>query len=251
LIKSENLTKSYDNKINVLNNISFNIEQGEVCGYLGANGAGKSTTIKILCGILAQSSGNVYINGINVLENPIAVKKSIGYIPESGALFLSLSALDYLEFVSVMYDIPKNVYIQRIYDLAELFDLKDEINTPMHSYSKGMRQKVLLIASLIHNPDVLIWDEPLTGLDYTTTQTIRRLVKELSQNGKTFFYSTHIIESVEKLCSRVIILNKGEIAYDNKINSESSSEIEKLMEYYNPAEDSESKKIINIYNNSK
>lgn len=251
MIKTENLTKSYDNKINVLNNISFNIEQGEVCGYLGANGAGKSTTIKILCGILAQNSGNVYINGINVLENPIAVKKSIGYIPESGALFLSLSALDYLEFVSVMYDIPKNVYIQRIYDLAELFDLKDEIKTPMHSYSKGMRQKVLIIASLIHNPDVLIWDEPLTGLDYTTTQTIRRLVKELSQNGKTFFYSTHIIESVEKLCSRVIILNKGAIAYDNNINSESSSDIEKLMEYYNPAENSDSKKIINIYNNSK
>jgi ABC-2 type transport system ATP-binding protein len=205
--------------VNAIDGISFTIEPGQVCGYLGANGAGKSTTIKIMCGMLSATSGTVFINGMNISENPAGVKKIIGYVPESGALFLSLTPYDFLEFVCRMYDMDKKEYEKRIFTFMELFDLKNEIRTPMHTFSMGMRQKVLLISSLIHNPDILLWDEPLSGIDYNTTIIVRNLIKELSGAGKTFFYSTHLIESIDKICTKVIILSSGKIAYDGAIGS--------------------------------
>lgn len=232
MITVENLVKIYPGDIKALGGISFKTEPGEVCGYLGSNGAGKSTTIKIMCGMLEATSGNVNINGFNIKEEPEAVKKMIGYVPESGALFLSLSPFDFLEFVCRMYDIEKNVYVQRIYSFMEMFGLKDEVNTPMHTFSKGMRQKVLLISSLIHDPEVIIWDEPLSGIDYDTTLMIRSLVKELTSRGKTFFYSTHLVDSAEKICTRVIILNKGLISYEGNININDHNELERLMSAY-------------------
>lgn len=232
MITADNIFKVYQGNVKALDGVSFRIEQGEVCGYLGANGAGKSTTIKILCGMLLPSSGSAQINGIDVLEHPNEVKRSIGYVPESGALFLSLSPYDFLEFVCRMYDIGKDVYDHRIHSFMEMFDLKNEIRTPMHGFSKGMRQKVLLISSLIHNPDVIFWDEPLSGIDYSTTLIIRDLVKELSAEGKTFFYSTHLIESVDKICSKIIILSSGKAVYDNAIAPGDGTNMEELMKKY-------------------
>jgi ABC-2 type transport system ATP-binding protein len=229
MIVAENLIKVYSGDVKAIDGISFHIEPGEVCGYLGSNGAGKSTTIRIMCGMLEVTSGNVIINGFSVKDDPVTVKKMIGYVPETGALFLSLSPFDFLEFVCRMYDLPKDVYVQRIYGFMELFDLKDEVNTPMHTFSKGMRQKVLIISSLIHNPEVIIWDEPLSGIDYNTTLVIRNLVKDLTSQGKTFFYSTHLVDSAEKLCSRVIIINKGKIGFDGKVNPDNPCELEDLM----------------------
>ncbi|MBE2226420.1 MAG: ABC transporter ATP-binding protein [Ignavibacteria bacterium] len=232
MITAENLVKIYSGDVKALDGVSFHIEPGEVCGYLGSNGAGKSTTIRILCGMLEATSGNVIINGFSVKDDPVIVKKMIGYVPETGALFLSLSPFDFLEFVCRMYDMPKDVYPNRIYAFMELFDLKNEVNTPMHAFSKGMRQKVLIISSLIHDPDVIVWDEPLSGIDYNTTLTIRSLVKDLRARGKTFFYSTHIVESAEKICNRVIILNKGKIAFEGSVNSDNPAELESLMSKY-------------------
>ncbi len=229
MIVAENLIKVYSGDVKAIDGISFHIEPGEVCGYLGSNGAGKSTTIRIMCGMLEATSGNVIINGFSVKDDPVTVKKMIGYVPETGALFLSLSPFDFLEFVCRMYDLPKDVYVQRIYGFMELFDLKDEVNTPMHTFSKGMRQKVLIISSLIHNPEVIIWDEPLSGIDYNTTLVIRNLVKDLTSQGKTFFYSTHLVDSAEKLCSRLIIINKGKIGFDGKVNPDNPRELEDLM----------------------
>ncbi|HJY62513.1 MAG TPA: ABC transporter ATP-binding protein [Ignavibacteria bacterium] len=220
MIIAENLVKIYPNNVKALDNVSFRIEQGEICGYIGTNGAGKSTTIKILAGIHNATSGNAVINNYSIIEHPEKVKHFIGYVPESGDLFLSLSAFDFLEFVCRMYDIDKNTYINRIYSFAEMFGLKNEINTPMFSYSKGMRQKVLIISSLIHNPDVIFWDEPLGGVDYSTTLQIRELMKELSSMGKTFFYSTHHVESIEKICSRIIMLNEGKVVYDSNVSGD-------------------------------
>ena len=230
MIFVENLTKVYPagkggNGVKALDGISFAVERGEVCGYIGANGAGKSTTIKIMCGMLSPTSGNVLVNGINIAEKPNEVKKIIGYVPESGALFLSLTPYDFLEFVSRMYDIEKQVYYHRIFSFMEMFDLKNEIRTPMYTFSKGMRQKVLLVSSLIHNPEILFWDEPLSGIDYSTTITVRNLIKELSSQGKTFFYSTHLVESIDKVCSKVIILNSGKIAFDGAISGNGAEEI--------------------------
>jgi ABC-2 type transport system ATP-binding protein len=230
MIFVENLTKVYpagkgEDGVKALDGISFSVERGEVCGYIGANGAGKSTTIKIMCGMLSSTSGNVLINGINIAEKPNEVKKIIGYVPESGALFLSLTPYDFLEFVCRMYDTDKQVYDHRIFRFMEMFDLKNEIRTPMYTFSKGMRQKVLLISSLIHNPEILFWDEPLSGIDYSTTIIVRDLIKELSSQGKTFFYSTHLIESIDKVCSKVIILNSGKIAFNGAISGNGAEEI--------------------------
>lgn len=250
MIIAENLVKVYSGDVKALDGISFHIEPGEVCGYLGSNGAGKSTTIRILCGMLEATSGNVIINGFNVNDDPTMVKKMIGYVPETGALFLSLTPFDFLEFVCRMYDMPKDVYVQRIYAFMELFDLKNEINTPMHAFSKGMRQKVLIISSLIHDPEVIVWDEPLSGIDYDTTLTIRNLVKDLRQRGKTFFYSTHIVESAEKICTRVIILNKGKIAFEGSVHEDSPAELEQLMGKYSVMP-SVNEKITGIFGNNK
>jgi ABC-2 type transport system ATP-binding protein len=233
----ENLTKVYsqgkaEDGVKALDGISFTLQPGEVCGYLGANGAGKSTTIKIMCGMLTATSGTVNINGIDTTAEPNRVKQIIGYVPESGALFLSLTPYDFLEFVCRMYDIEKQVYNQRIFAFMDMFGLKNEVRTPMHTFSKGMRQKVLLISSLIHNPEIIFWDEPLSGIDYSTTIVVRNLVKELSAAGKTFFYSTHLIESVEKVCTKIIILNSGKIAYDGSITGLQGESPEDIMRKY-------------------
>jgi ABC-2 type transport system ATP-binding protein len=206
MIEVTGLVKTYHPEKRALDDVSFKIEDGEVCGYLGANGAGKSTTIKILTGMLSANSGSAVVNGINVLQEPQKAKKIIGYVPESGALFQSLTPFDFLEFVCKMY-------------AMEMFDMKNEIKVPIASFSKGMSQKVLIISSLIHNPDIIFWDEPLGGIDFKTTSLITDIVKDLSSHGKTFFYSTHILDMMEKICTKVIILNEGKVVYDEKITS--------------------------------
>ncbi len=247
MIRADNITKIYQGNVKALDGVSFNVEKGEVCGYLGANGSGKSTTIKILCGMLLPSSGSALINGIDVLEHPDKVKKFIGYVPESGALFLSLSPFDFLEFVCRMHDLGKDIYEHRIHSFMEMFDLKSELRTPMHEFSKGMRQKVLLISSLIHDPDIIFWDEPLSGIDYSTTLIVRDLVKELSMAGKTFFYSTHLIESADKICTKIIILNSGRAVYEEAISPGDGTDMESLMKRYILSENS-GEKIAGLYN---
>jgi len=219
MIEVTELVKTYPGNVKALDGISFTIKTGEVCGYLGANGAGKSTTIKILTGMLSADSGRVLIGEISVSENPQKVKKIIGYVPESGAMFQSLTPYDFLEFVCKMYGIEKDIYDKRIFEFLEMFDLKNEVKTPIASFSKGMSQKVLIISSLIHNPDVIFWDEPLSGIDFKTTALIRDIVKDLSSHGKTFFYSTHVLDMMEKICTKVIILNEGKVVHDEAIIS--------------------------------
>jgi ABC-2 type transport system ATP-binding protein len=131
-----------------------------------------------------------------------------------------------------MYDMDKRIYNQRIFNFMELFDLKNEVRTPMHVFSKGMRQKVLIISSLIHNPDIILWDEPLGGIDYTTTNVIRNIVKELSSNGKIFFYSTHVVESVDKICTRILVLNSGKVAFDGKLDDLNGKTVDEIMKKY-------------------
>jgi len=220
MIEVTELVKTYLPNIRALDGVSFKIEDGEVCGYLGANGAGKSTTIKILTGMLSADSGSVAVNRIDVVQEPQKVKKIIGYVPESGALFQSLTPFDFLEFVCKMYSVDRNAYLRRIFEFMEMFDLKNEIRTPMASFSKGMSQKVLIISSLIHNPDIIFWDEPLSGIDFKTTSLIIDIVKDLSSHGKTFFYSTHLLDMMEKICTKIIILNEGKVVHNEKISAD-------------------------------
>ena len=248
MIVVKELVKTYPGNVKALDGISFDIAEGEVCGYLGANGAGKSTTIKILTGMIKPDSGYVEINGINVLESGQKAKKIMGYVPESGSMFLSLTPYDFLEFVCKIYEMEKSVYHKRIYDFMEMFDLANEVNTPMAGFSKGMRQKVLIISSLIHNPDIIFWDEPLGGVDFNTNMLIRDLVKELSAGGKIILYSTHVLDMVDKICSRVIILNLGKIVYDSRFDKNENMPVEDIFKQYMDAGAGKSK-AAEIYKN--
>jgi ABC-2 type transport system ATP-binding protein len=199
--------------------------------------------------MLGADSGSAVVGGISVFENPQRVKKIIGYVPESGAMFQSLTPYDFLEFVCRMYKIEKDVYNKRIYEFLEMFELKNEAATPIASFSKGMSQKVLIISSLIHNPEVIFWDEPLSGIDFKTTALIRDIVKDLSSHGKTFFYSTHILDMMEKICTKVIILNSGKVVHEEEIKSagERHSIEETFRKYVDTASSKE--KAAEIYKN--
>lgn len=216
MIEAINLIKYFDKKL-VLDNISFSVRKGEICGYIGPNGAGKTTTIKILTGIIKPTSGTAYIDGINVKENPDDVKKIIGYVPESGAIFETLTPVEFLTFVGKIYKMSESEITKNIFELMELFEIYEFKNEPMLSFSKGMKQKIFLISALMHNPKVLFLDEPLNGLDANAIKIFKEFIKKLAQNGRTVFYSSHLLDVIEKICDKLIIINRGKIVASGTI----------------------------------
>lgn len=201
-----------------VNNVSFSIKPGEILGYLGPNGAGKSTTIKMLAGLLNPTEGEILYNGKNIKKIIYEYKQKIGYVPENSEIYPHLSAFDYLMMVGRLRKIPKKKLKTKIIELMRLFNLSIEMDMEIASYSKGMIQKVLISSAIMHNPEILLLDEPLNGLDVTTALVIRDLVKKLSEKGKIIIYSSHILEIVEKICRRVIILHKGSIVADDTVS---------------------------------
>jgi len=199
--------------------VSFCIEPGEILGYLGPNGAGKTTTIKMLTGLLEPTSGEIFFQGKKIKNNMVEYKKTIGYVPEEPDIYPHLSAYDYLLMVGRLRQIPDKTLKEKIQRFMELFKLSLEMESSISSYSKGMVQKVLLSAALLHNPDILLLDEPLSGLDVETSLITKDLVKQLSQEDKIIFYCSHILEVVEKVCSRVIIIHKGKILKDDSVEN--------------------------------
>lgn len=210
MIEVINIIKYFDNRA-VLDNISFSVKRGEICGYIGPNGAGKTTTIKILIGMLKPSGGIAYIDGINVVENPTAIKKIIGYVPESGGLFETLTPVEFLTFVGRIYQMNKTSIDKKINELMEIFEIHEYKNEPMLSFSKGMKQKVVLISALMHDPKILFLDEPLNGLDANAIQVFKEIIKKLAEIGRTIFYSSHLLDVIEKICDKLIIINRGKI----------------------------------------
>jgi len=210
-IKVEQLTKVYRNQ-RALNNVSFEIIKPEIVGFLGPNGAGKSTMMKILTTYITATEGNASVNGYDVITNPKAAQQSVGYLPEHNPLYLDMYVREYLAFNARIY----NVEYSRIKDIIELTGLTPEANKTIGQLSKGYRQRVGLATALLHNPDVLILDEPTTGLDPNQLVDIRALIKNIGKE-KTVFLSTHIMQEVEAMCDRVIIINKGEIVADKKL----------------------------------
>lgn len=209
IVLTTNLSKSFD--VPVLKNINLSINAGEIVGYIGPNGAGKSTTIKVLTGIIPDFEGTVTILGYDVRKQAIEVKKRIGYIPENAVLYETLTPLEYLHFIGQLYSIDKDLIDKKAKALLQLFDLTNQTNNRMTTFSKGMKQKVLLIAGLIHNPSLIFLDEPLSGLDANTVILVKEILVRLKQIGRTIFYSSHIMDVVEKISDRIIILNKGEV----------------------------------------
>ena len=219
MILTEHLSKNYDGKA-ALVDLNLRVEPGEILGFLGPNGAGKSTTVKILTGLIRPGSGRALVAGFDVVEQPLEVKKRIGYVPETPALYDALTATEYLELIGCLHHLDPRAVATRRQELLELFGLDQVASQQLREFSKGMRQKIVLAAALIHRPDVLILDEPLDGLDANTAMVVKELLKKLASQGKTILFSSHILEVVERVCSRILIINHG-----RHITSGTSAEI--------------------------
>jgi ABC-2 type transport system ATP-binding protein len=199
------------NRAEVLHEISFTLRKGEVIGLLGPNGAGKSTTIKIIVGILTATAGSVKVDGFSLPAQAVDVKQRIGYVPEAAVLFESLTGQEFLELMGRLHAVEEDTLQNRIREILETFDLTSDRVSRLDTYSKGMRQKILIGAALLHNPDLILLDEPLSGLDVNSAITIKDLIAALAAEGKTILYSSHVLDVVEKICDRALIIHKGEL----------------------------------------
>ena len=213
IITLTNLHKYYGGT-HVLKGINLSFSQGQVIGYIGPNGAGKSTTIKIITGIIPDFEGEVKVFGLDVTKQSLEIRQRIGYIPENAALYDLLTPKEYLDFIGRLYQMEQSVIAKKSMELLRLFELDDKAGMRMSGFSKGMRQKVLLISGLIHNPEIIFLDEPLSGLDANAVILVKEILAQLKQAGKTIFYSSHIMDVVEKISDRIVIINKGVVVAD-------------------------------------
>jgi ABC-2 type transport system ATP-binding protein len=213
IITIKNLYKNYGYK-EVLKGIDLEVYPGQVLGYIGPNGAGKSTTVKILCGLLSDFEGEVIVSGHNMKHESTEAKSKIGYIPELAELYDVLTPSEYLQFMGALYGIDEDVCKERIQKMLTAFGLQDNLHQRMDTFSKGMKQKVLLVSGLLHNPDIVILDEPLSGLDANSVIMVKDLISKLAKEGKTIFYCSHMMDVVEKVSDRIILINNGIIVAD-------------------------------------
>lgn len=216
MLELRNVSKQFSG-ITAVDRVSFSARAGEVTGYLGPNGSGKSTTMKIISGLLETTSGEVLFNGQRTAHDSLIYKQRLGYVPEEPYLYSHLSGLEYLTMVGQLRDLPRRRTAERIDGLLRLFSLRDNRHAAISSYSKGMRQKVLLSAALLHNPDLILLDEPFSGLDVGSALVLRSLIQELAVRGKIILFSSHELETVERVCSHVVILHRGRIVADDSI----------------------------------
>ena len=198
----------------VLRGINLHIQPGQVIGYIGPNGAGKSTTVKIICGILGNYEGLVKVGGIDIYKDPIGAKKKIGYVPELAELYEALTPYEFLSFMAKLHDMPQALADDRIEKMLTAFGLGGNIHQRMDTFSKGMRQKVLITSGLIHNPEIIILDEPLSGLDANSVIIVKELIARLATEGKTIFYCSHMMDIVEKVSDRIILIANGAVVAD-------------------------------------
>jgi len=210
------LTKRY-RRVPVVNEVSFSIHSGEVTGYLGPNGSGKSTTVKMLAGLVEPTKGQILLDGIDVRRNLIGFKRLLGYVPEEAHVYPALSGMEYLQLMGRLRELPEHVVNEKATDLLKLFSLYVHRHAPLASYSKGMKQRVLISAALLHDPDILIFDEPLSGLDVSSALLFKHLVAELASRDKIILYISHVLEVVERICARVIIIYKGQIKAEDSV----------------------------------
>lgn len=217
MISVRQLSKRFGTQVAV-DALSFEVPAGQIVGFLGPNGAGKTTTLKMLTGMIEPSGGTATVCGFDLRTHPIEVKQHIGFVPESGAVFESLTGLEYLEMVAALYAIPQSVAVDRIRQFIAFFELSFETLTDklLGAYSKGMRRKVVITAALLHNPPVVLFDEPLDGLDANAAVGFKALIQTLAREGKTIIYSSHILDVVERVCERVIIIDKGRLLVDGR-----------------------------------
>lgn len=210
MLEIKNVTKKYGEKT-AISNISFNVDNGEIFAFIGHNGAGKTTLIKSIMGIHDFDEGDILIDGNSIKKEPILCKKVMAFVPDNPELYENMKAIDFINFICDMYEIPQEKRMQNIKKYAEMFEIEDNLNDTIDSFSHGMKQKIALISALAHEPKVLVMDEPFVGLDPKAVFDVKNIMKEMVEQGKIIFFSTHILDVAEKLCSRVAIIKKGKL----------------------------------------
>lgn len=210
MLKIEHLTKTYGEK-KAVDDLSLHIHPGEIYGFIGHNGAGKSTTIKAAVGILPFDSGEIYIGGTSVREDPVACKAKLAYIPDNPDLYEFMTGMQFLSFVADIFGVPSDVRLARINTYAEAFELAGDLAQPVSAYSHGMKQKLAIISALIHDPKLIIMDEPFVGLDPKASHLLKGFMREICDKGGAIFFSTHVLEVAEKLCDKVAIIRNGQL----------------------------------------
>ena len=210
MIEIKNVTKKYGD-VTAIKNITFDVNDGEIFAFIGHNGAGKTTLIKSIVGIHSFNEGDILINGKSIKTDPIACKKEMAFVPDNPELYEQMKAIDFIDFICDMYEVPQETREQNIKKYAKMFEIEDKLNDTIESFSHGMKQKVALISALAHDPKVLVMDEPFVGLDPKAVFDVKEIMNEMVKEGKIIFFSTHILDVAEKLCSRVAIIKKGEL----------------------------------------
>lgn len=213
MIEIKSVSKSYKKGKKVIDNINLEIRDGEIFGFLGPNGAGKTTTIKMITGILDIDEGDILIDGNSIRTNPLEAKKRFGLVPDNPDIFIKLKGIEYLNFIADIYKISEEERIEKIKNLSKQFEMGNVLNNKIQSYSHGMRQKIVIMATLLHDPQNLILDEPMTGLDPRSSFDLKRIMRERTKQNKSVFFSTHILEVAERLCDRVGIINRGKLVF--------------------------------------
>ena len=217
MIEIKNVSKTYDGKKKVLKDVSFKIEDGEIFAFIGHNGAGKTTMIKSIIGILDFEEGDILINNKSIKDNPVECKKIMAYVPDNPDLYENMKAIDFINFICDMYEVDEEIRRINTIKYAKMFEIEDKLGDDISSFSHGMKQKVALIAALSHEPKVLIMDEPFVGLDPKAVYDMKEIMRDMAKNGKTIFFSTHILDVAEKLCDRVAIIKNGTIVKVGKM----------------------------------
>ncbi len=210
MLRIENVSKSYGEK-KAVDNVSLHIKQGEIYGFIGHNGAGKTTTLKACCGLLEFEKGEIYIDGVSIKKQPLVCKRKLAYIPDNPDLYAFMTGVQYLNFVGDIYKVESGVRQERIRRYGDLFELTESLAMPIGAYSHGMKQKLALIAALIHEPKLIVMDEPFVGLDPKAAHTVKQIMRELCNQGSAIFFSTHVLEVAEKLCDKVAIIKDGKL----------------------------------------
>lgn len=213
MIEIKSVSKSYKKGKKVIDNINLEIRDGEIFGFLGPNGAGKTTTIKMITGILDIDEGDILIDGNSIRTNPLEAKKRFGLVPDNPDIFIKLKGIEYLNFIADIYKISEEERIEKIRNLSKQFEMENVLNNKIQSYSHGMRQKIVIMGTLLHDPQNLILDEPMTGLDPRSSFDLKRIMREHTKQNKSVFFSTHILEVAERLCDRVGIINRGKLVF--------------------------------------
>ncbi len=213
MIEIKNVSKSYVKNKKSVDDLNLEIKDGEIFGFLGPNGAGKTTTIKMITGILQIDEGDILIDGKSITKEPVEAKKLFGFVPDSPDMFLKLKGIEYLNFMADIYEVPNNIRKQRIEELTKKFEIYNDLNNEIESYSHGMRQKIVLCGAILNNPKNWILDEPMTGLDPQSSYDLKEMMREHAKNNNCVFFSTHVLEVAERLCDRVGIINKGKLIF--------------------------------------